>query len=205
MKYSPVLQQVSKELEQRLKRYEPVPVKDYGWENLVWTSPYFRWAHLEKFYTEKVSVLHCVVMPLPNSSAPIYGFDVIEMHGRLTGMFLDITPVTESNFKIRVPPICGEDRAIPQWADFFSEDFCCCIPRPDDLDNGVELLKRYMDLLPHTIEYISDYSYAQQKYIEGQRKNPQTYRMLKSHIGEELAQEFIDNVLWPNVINSTAV
>lgn len=197
MKYSPLLKPIADELYKHLECYNPIEVKDYGWKNHVWESSIFKWAHLEQFYTPKVSVLHCVVMPLPNSHAPIYGFDVIEINQRLTGMFLDLTPVTDFDCGITVPDPLGEDRAVPQWADFFSKDFCCCIPQPGDLNTGLDIFKRYIDLLPKTLEVGADYSKVHKRYIEGQRKNPQTYRMLKSHIGSELAQTFIDTVLWP--------
>lgn len=202
MKYSPLLTPIADELYKLLECYEPITVKDYGWENYVWTSDSFKWAHLEKFYTEKVSVLHCVVMPLPNSYAPIYGFDVIEINGRLTGMFMDLTPVSHKPFPLHVPKITGEDRAIPQWADFFSNDFRCCIPQPTDLHTGVDLFSNYLKELPNTVTNDEDYTVAHQNYVEGQKRNPQTYRMLKSHIGQQLATEFIDNVLWPNIINN---
>lgn len=196
MKYSPLLQQTADALQKRLERYTSVPVKDYGWENHVWTGPYFRWAHLEKFFTSKVSVLHCVVMPLAHSGSTIYGFDVIEMNGKLTGMFLDVTPVADNVYVVQVPQV-GTPRPVPEWGDFFSDDFCCCVPEPDDLIAGIQTLRNYMDLLPYTLESGKDYTPQQHAYIEGQRRNPQTYRMLKSFVGEDTANEFIDTVLWP--------
>lgn len=196
--YSPVLLNLAEQFFERLNRYSKLPVKNYGWENYIWTSPYFSWAHLEKFCTEKVSVFHCVVMPIKNSSAPIYGFDVIEMNGKLTGMFLDVTPVDKNKHNMTLPKV-GKARPVPDWGDFFSDQFCCCEPNEQDINEGFNALLNYLDFLPYTLESNADYTLPQQQYIEGQRKNPQTYRMLKSFVGEEIATEFINTVLWPDI------
>ena len=169
-------------------------VKDYGWENYVWTSDKFKWAHLEKYCTEKVSVVHCVIMPLSNYNAPIYGFDVIEINGNLTGMFLDITPVDDSKYHI---PRVGEARPVPEWGDFFSDQFVCCKPTKESLWTGVDMLIEYLKLLPG--KKTGDYKQQQEKYIQGQRRNPQTFKMLKSHVGEDTATEFMETVLFPDV------
>jgi hypothetical protein len=202
MKYSLVLQQLSDQLSNRFHNSTPLPVKDYGWKNYIWTDTNFRWAHLEMFVTPKVSVLHCVVMPLPSSNAPVYGFDVIEMNGNLTGMFLDITPIVETNCNISLQQV-GMSRPVPEWGDFFSDQFVCCVPdKPTDLEEGVRALDFYLSYLPHSMEPGLDYRPEQQLYVEGQRRNPQTFRMLKSFVGEEVATEFINQVLWPDVINN---
>jgi len=193
-KYSKKLEPIANEIYLALRNNNKINVKDYGWENHVWQSQHFSWAHLEMFCTEKVSVLHCVVMPHKNSSAPIYGFDVIELSGHLTGMFLDLTPVDNKIYDV---PNVGELRKIPEWADFFSPNFLCCKPNESDLLAGSNLLKEYLNMLPSLTE--KDYSEAQQKYINGQRKNPQTRKMLASHIGSEKADEFIEEVLFPNI------
>ena len=193
-KYSEKLRPVANKIYEILRDNNKVLVKDYGWENHVWESRLFSWAHLEMFCTEKVSVLHCVIMPHKNSSAPIYGFDVIELSGHLTGMFLDLTSVDNKTYAV---PRVGEARPIPEWADFFSPNFLCCRPSEHDIWSGVDLLTEYLDMLPYSSE--SDYSKQQQKYIDGQRKNPQTRKMLMSHIGKEKADEFIEEVLFPNI------
>jgi len=193
-KYSKRLEKISDQIYFLLDNNKKVLVKDFGWENHVWNSHFFSWAHLEKFCTDKVSVLHCVIMPHSNSSAPIYGFDVIEISGHLTGMFLDLTSVDGQQYPIQ--PV-GQKREVPDWADFFSPYFICCKPEEKDLQSGVDVLKDYLKLLPSLTNV--DYRPQQQSYINGQRRNPQTFKMLKSHIGKEKAAEFIEQILFPNV------
>lgn len=173
-----------------------VEIEDFGWENYVWTSEKFKWAHLQKFYTEKVSILHCVVMPHKNTNAPIYGFDVNELTGNLIGMFLDLTPVDDQEYYL---PPAGESRPVPTWGDFFSTNFVCCKPEPEDLYLGVDTLKKYVNsVLPGSITG-EDYQKSQQRYIDGQKRNPQTYRMLSKHVGADTARRYIDTILFPNV------
>lgn len=193
-KYSKKLQPIADSIFELLHNNKKLHVNDYGWENHVWGSQLFSWAHLEKFCTNKVSVLHCVIMPNNNSDAPIFGFDVIELSGHLTGMFLDLTPVNQEVFHV---PQVGEKRDIPEWADFFSPNFLCCKPSEEDLWAGVELLKEYLDILPR--DSSADYTTQQQNYIDGQRKNSQTQKMLASFIGKEKADKFIHEVLFPNI------
>jgi len=135
-------------------------------------------------------------MPHFTSNAPIYGFDVIEINGNLTGMFLDVTPtVAEHNIKI---PQVGEPRPVPDWGSFFSKQFVCCKPSKDDVQVGYDVLNKYLGSL--TLGGTSNSMLAQQDYITSQKKNPQTFGMLKSHVGEETAKRYIETVLFPDII-----
>lgn len=194
MKFSTSLRPISDAIYNLLSENTLLEIPDYGWENYVWTSKNFRWAHLENYCSPKASVLHCVIMPHTDRNAPIYGFDVIELNGNITGMFLDITPVNDQEYFL---PRVGTPRDRPAWADFFSTYFVCSRPESlDDVWQGVDILKSYLHLLPGGQD--GDYRKAQRKYTQGQKQNPQTYRMLKSHIGSEQAWEFMENVLFPD-------
>lgn len=199
MPFSTQLNTTAKKIYNLLDHYgSPVPIKDYGWENYLWTSERFRWAHLQKFYSDKISILHCVVMP-HNTNAPIYGFDVNELSGQLIGMFLDLTPVDDRSFFI---PRCGEPRPIPEWGDFFSPMFVCCKPDDKDIDVGVEILQTYLySELPGKADG-SCYLEAQQRYVTGQKKNPMTWRMLEKFVGKETTSEYIETLLFPDIIDA---
>jgi hypothetical protein len=194
-KFSDQFEPLAREFEKRLKQSQSTVIKDYPWDNKIWHSDRFAWAHLERYYTDKVSVLHFVIMPNRNSRSPIFGFDIIEISGVLTGMFLDTTPVPMGV----ILPKVGVTRERPDWADFFSEQFVCVKPNSiADAFESLPVLDMYMTLLPGTCD--EDQGAIQQLYIDGQRRNPQTFKMLKSHIGEEQARKFIDNILFPNII-----
>jgi phycocyanobilin:ferredoxin oxidoreductase len=197
MKYSESLRQVSNQLYDLLENHgTQIGVPDYGWENYVWQSDKFARAHLENYWTEKVSVIHCVIMPHTHTNAPIFGFDAIEINGNLTGMFLDVTPVDDT--PPPTLPRVGEPRPIPEWGDFFSDEFVCCKPDLRDLMMGVYVLNYYLEYELPGIP-TGDNAAGQQRYIDGQRRNPQTFRMLKSHVGEQRAREFMETMLFPTV------
>lgn len=172
---------------------------DWGWENILWSGDKIRWAHLEKYAHPKASILHLVIMPQFNVPAPIYGFDLVELNGNITGMFLDFTPTT----KPTQPAISGQlenPRPIPDWADFFSEYFVCCKPNEAEVEDAIQSLPKYLyilkkqEIVEDTVDLVKQ---KQLQYITGQRKNPQTRRMLIAHCGEEKATQFIDQVLFP--------
>lgn len=193
---SPAIENIYQQILSLFEDDAEVNIPDYGWTNHVWISDKYSWAHLEKFTYKKVNVLHCVVMPHRYSNAPIYGFDIVEMSGNLTGMFLDLTPV--DGFTYAVPDV-GLRREPPAWACFFSDNFCCCKPSENDLQAGVDLLKMYIKTnLPWESDI--DYGKQQQRYIIGQRSNPQTRRVLQAAIGHKRADEFIETILFPDII-----
>lgn len=189
------LQPVIDRILSNFKLDDEMPVQDFGFHHRKWTNDRFRWAHFEHYTTDKVEIVHLVVMPYSNSEAPIYGFDVINISGTLTGMFLDLTPVNGKTFNI---PQVGVSRPVPDWGGFFSPSFVCCKPNSvDEVMTAVDVLEEYLTWLPDMT--MENYTAQQQAYIEGQRANPQTRKMLSAHIGEDKANEYFYNYLWPDV------
>ena len=171
------------------------PVKTFGFDHRKFSNENYQWAHYEDYRTDKVEIVHLVVMPWQNSNAPIFGFDIINISNTLTGMFLDLTPVDNQSFTV---PKVGVDRPVPEWGGFFSDNFLCCKPNSiEDVMTAVDLLSDYLKMLPSITE--DDYSSQQQSYINGQRLNPQTLKMLTAHLGDDMANEYFYNYLWPNV------
>jgi hypothetical protein len=170
-------------------------VQSFGFDHRLFSNDKYRWAHYEHYTTDKVEIVHLVVMPWQNSRAPIYGFDVINISGNLTGMFLDLTPVDSRTWQL---PQVGTPRPVPEWGGFFSDSFVCCKPNSvQDVAVAVDVLTRYLTWLPDMTT--DNYVESQQAYIEGQRQNPQTRKMLAAHIGQEKADEYFYNYLWPDV------
>ena len=198
-----VSQQVANAIAKALNRAGATrqPTEDWGWFNAVWAGGPFRRAHLERLVTHKVDIVHCVVMPHFTDPAPVYGFDLISLGGNLTGLFLDLTPMTDAPYDWTRPTMSGEERDLPDWAGFFSDDFIAVVPTEDDLWAGVRTLRHYLGRLgfycPETKEAVRT---AQQRYTENQRQNPKTHRMLSAVTGgPDSADRFIHEVLWPDV------
>lgn len=186
---------VSEQLLSNFSNDDLQPVKDYGWDHRIWSNEKFRWAHYEHYTTDKVDIVHLVVMPWQNSRAPIFGFDIINISGNLTGMFLDLTPVDDRTFDL---PQLGTPRPRPDWGDFFSDSFVCTKPNHiDEVIIATRILVGYLKWLPDTTN--QDYTDQQQRYIDGQRQNPQTRKMLSAHVGEDKANEYFYTYLFPDV------
>lgn len=186
-------------LDQRWSRTE-VPGGEWEWLNIRWTGDGIRWAHLEEYtMTPKVHILHLVIMPELDNPTPIYGFDLIGLSGQMTGLFIDFTetgvpapPATEYQFR--------DPRPRPDWAYFFSDHFVCVKPNEDELDHATQTLSTWLDIFdrsPRDQMFIDMVREKQYNYCINQQKNDKTRKMLTAHIGQERADQFVDEVLFP--------
>jgi hypothetical protein len=162
-----------------------------------------------------VEVLHAVFYPSFFKPIPIFGFDIIALGGKVTGLFCDFT---RAPFTIEALARSLKDlnhkykdniRTLPEWANFFSEDFVCINPK--GLDEK-ELIQDFSGIFRCFIGYSNweDYTGKYNKmedvkqsintqnfYSLNQRKNDKTSKALAAYIGEEKSKEFIETVLFP--------
>lgn len=171
-------------------------VEEYPWSNDVYHSELFNWGHVEYYEYRTAKIVHCVIMPHANDTAGIFGFDVIEINGTRTGLFIDITPTVGEYIKLTEKDM-GEPRPLPEWAKF-SPSFIAVKPFDDSPKEGLEIMKRYLDTLQVSFGDEKDILSAQQKYSDMQRQNEKTLKMLTSHIGEEKALKFMKEVMFPD-------
>jgi len=182
------------------------------WDNVLLCADSFRRAHVETFeVAERLSVLHVCIFPHLNDPLPIFGFDMIAGPSRVTGIFLDLSPVTD---RLPVPSLrdvvgpaalagFALPRTLPDWGDIFSDEMLAV--RPIDLDEvsrAIALAERALDGVLRARHLPADPAPAeiaagQVRYIAGQRRNEHTLRMLTSFIGLPSARRFIDDVLFP--------
>lgn len=179
-----------------------IETKDYGWFNARYSSPNFRVAHIEKFIQEKFAAIHVCVFPNINDPSPIFGFDIISGKSKITGLFYDLSPVGyETSPFINFIPTKPRER--PEWGDIFSNNWVACKPTVEELDtitkNAYRVLENYLDNLPKISTDINTIIEKQNRYCKQQKLNDQTFSALKFIIGEELASEFMDEVLFPEI------
>ena len=106
------------------------------WDNNLFFSPSIRYGHLEYFCgsNDKIEVLHNVIYPCYFKAIPIFGFDVISLGGKITGIFLDFTPSPFDSADLRKlqetvkHELKDYSRSLPDWAKFFSPDFLALFP-----------------------------------------------------------------------------
>ena len=100
------LKQHAKELQQVIseRAFLVDTGNDYSWTNLVYKSAWTRRAHLDVIdatETKKLYMMHLCVFPHIYDSAPVYGFDIIAGTNKVTGAFLDFSPIGDPNH-----PLC---------------------------------------------------------------------------------------------------
>lgn len=190
---------------------EPADV-DLRWENVLLRSRTFRRAHVETFHVPgRLSVLHVCVFPHLDDPSPIYGFDMVAGPSRVTGIFLDLSPVILPSPAPDLSAIVDAaalssfaiHRALPEWGDIFSNDMLAV--RPVSLDEVhcalglAQTALKAMLQAPRSFATIpkSAIVAGQNRYISGQCRNEHTFRMLSGFVGPQAARRFIDEVLFP--------
>ena len=146
-------------------------------------------AHVETFDVPgRLSVLHVRVFPHLDDPTPIFGFDMVAGSARVTGIFLDLSPVGNWPSAPRLSGVCDPQalagfamrRSPPEWV-------------------GRYLLGRSAGRAPGQ----SGRSREGDRSGDGgarrtaQRRNEHTLRMLAGFIGHTAARRFIDEVLFP--------
>lgn len=173
--------------------------ENFGWENYRYISPNFRLAHVEIFNQQNFMVVHCCVFPHISDPSPIFGFDVITGENKITGVFLDLSPVAldpEPFINISIT----KERERPEWGDIFSPYWLACRPTEQEMImvgyKAGELLTNYFQTLGKigNQELIKS---RQNHYCSQQQQNPHTRRALVNLIGNDRADYFMKEILFP--------
>jgi len=191
-------------------------VNDCDWLNHVYSSPSIRYGHLEYFksHNDAIEVVHSVFFPSYYKALPIFGFDVIGLGGKVSGVFCDYTPAPYNDIFLQ-PAIQSVKerfnlllRPLPEWIDFMSPDFLMITPKDQykEVEEAcIMLFELYIGFAKafdknnkflnweETLLHIE----GQNKYSLGQRKNSKTQKALAKYIGEEASRKFIDETLFP--------
>lgn len=181
----------------------------HSWLNYFYKSPVLRHVHLEYYKAKSIVVLHSNIFPNPMVDLPIFGFDMIAIGDKITGLFFDFTPtltssaVLENGLSNMHKRYKSEVRKLPEWANFFSDHFYCVAPLKEEMD------AIFNDILYYTGHYLrmckdteADYYYninAQNEYCAGQKKNDKTFKALAAEIGDDNAKEFLQTYLFPEI------
>jgi hypothetical protein len=183
---------------------------DDEWVNRYYESNIFRHIHLEYYKTNKICVLHSNSFPNILADVPIMGFDLIALGNKITGLFFDFTPVSEIypslksdliNLKFKFK---SQIRPLPEWANFFSENFYCASPLEEELDEIIsdicKSINRYFEEVNIKFEHLTQKNIEiQNEYCKGQKKNEKTFNALAVEIGKDNAKLFLDNYLFPEI------
>ena len=178
------------------------------WYNNVYKSPIFRHIHLQYYKTNKIGIVHANIFPNATVDFPILGVDFIEIGNKVSGFFFDVTPINanqivqKSLFKFK-NYITSPERKLPEWANFFGDNFICVTPKEEELElifvNSITIIREYLN-------YANDYKdryklniEKQNAYCIGQKKNEKTFKALAADVGEKNAKEFLNNFMFPEI------
>lgn len=180
----------------------PIPTPDYGWENHRFRSPRFRLAHVEIFNQDRFCVVHCCVFPHVNDPSPIYGFDVIAGENKITGVFMDLSPVINGDTAPFLEINIGKSRERPEWGSIFSPHWLACRPSPEEMmiisDEAVRVLVHYLASLGD-VGNREEIVAGQNRYCLNQRKNEHTRKAITKLLGPDGAEEFMSQILFPTI------
>lgn len=187
----------------------PFQKNTHNWLNYFYQSPLFRHIHLEYYKTDKICVLHINTFPDPRIDIPILGFDMIAIGNKITGLFFDFTPILTTYKNLQQDliflkqSIKSPKRELPEWANFFSNDFICVTPLEEELPIILDFIKdNILDYLQTITVFKAKYNTnidLQNKYCQGQKKNNKTLKALTAEIGEKDATLFLNQYLFPEI------
>lgn len=191
--------------------YPERPVESYSrsnWINLVYKSPIFRHIHLQYYNTDRISIIHANLFANPIIDFPILGIDLIEMGGKTSGFFFDITQIgvnkilqkelikLKNNIKSPV-------RILPEWANFFGDNFICVTPEEDEVEfiilNSIVVLRDYLENVKQLNKKYYHNIKVQNDYCIGQKKNQKTFKALAADIGDDNAKHYLDIYMFPEI------
>lgn len=179
----------------------PIETEDFGWENYRFNSTKYRLAHVEIFNQNKFSVVHCCVFPHISDPSPIFGFDVIAGENKITGVFMDLSQTVLESKPFTDIQI-NRTRERPVWGSIFSEDWLACRPTQEEMtsigNEAVRVLTEYLKTLGG-VGLVSEIKPAQNRYCFNQQKNEHTRKALVALLGEDGAERFMSEILFPAV------
>lgn len=191
-----------------------------GWSDKFWKSEKIRKAHLKIIepgneYNKKLWLLHINVFPQPSLNLPILGFDIVSGPNKVSGSFMDYSPVTEerhpylSYFEGLTSNLSWKrEREMPQWAlEIFSPHIVAAggINDGTELDQfcdvGMDAVLFYMKGLSNpAYETGKDFLPIQNKYCHNQKKNVQLHKsILSMGIAMHDKDQYVNEILFEEV------
>ena len=188
-----------------------------GWVNRVWTSTFFRRAHIDVVdarATKGLWMMHCCVFPHLDNPAPIFGYDVIAGKHKITGCFHDFSPAGDHEhpmidwFASEAAKLqWNKTRKLPEWAErIFTGSMIAAgnVQDPAELEQITTIAAKNLDFY---IANIMDSAHShsgtkehQNYYCENQKQNPHTPKVMTSlGLSEDDVRVFIQDCLFPEI------
>jgi len=193
---------------------------DSGWINRTWHNDSVRRAHIDVVDardSKGLWMMHVTCMPVLNSDAPIFGFDVIAGKNKMTGAFLDFSassnpehPMMEGYAESVAEFIPKKKRELPEWARNIFSDHMLAAGNVNTEEEAVAIIELALDNLRAYLEEAPEFVgfgdrdlviASQNYYAHNQQQNPHTPRTMKSlGLPEEDVDLFCRDMLFPKIV-----
>lgn len=188
-----------------------------GWVNRVWTSTFFRRAHIDVVdarATKGLWMMHCCVFPHTHNPAPIFGFDVVAGKNKITGCFHDFSPAGDHEhplidwFASEAAKLqWNKTRKLPDWAERIFTGSMVAAGNVSDPNELAQITRLAINNLNHYIGNIMETAHThsstkdhQNYYCKNQKMNPHTPKVMTSlGLNEEDVGIFIQDCLFPEI------
>lgn len=198
-----------------IESVEEAAAKQFPWANNVYSSNWFRRAHIDIVDAredKKLWMMHVCIFPHFSDPSPIFGFDVVAGRHKITGVFHDFSPAGDPDhpmikwFEDKVSCIqWNKERELPDWAkQIFTSSMVAAsnVNTDEELDKTIEIclenLDYYLNNVGRTMQSNFDFHMAQNRYCYYQKQNPHTPRVMASlGLDEQMVHDFIHKVLFP--------
>lgn len=194
-------------------------------ENRIYCSRVFRKLHIEVAHRQDgLHILHFVMFPRYNYDIPILAMDLVVANDTVSLAIIDACPVRprqqlpnhylETMMQLQETFLeNGEgSRTIPEWGKQIFSPLCVCI-RPqttEELTGFVKysialtrahlLYSRLLDPVEPTsqrnLERLRDIVEGNRRFCDLNKQNKKTVRVLEVAMGKEMAQEYVDKMLF---------
>ena len=209
-----VLEKHSCDLDSILAQHsQEVISQPYSWTSKQYLGKQFRRATLDVIAAKNLWMMHCCVFPKHSSAAPIYGFDIVAGPNKVTGAFLDYSPLAEHTLVDWFGNTVGvynwnKVRELPQWAKQIFSPHMLAIGNIQTTEELHQVLHLSLKTLHHYLNNLVvdegvNSLVTQNYYCQQQKQNPHTKRVLRALGFEETTvEDFIQHELFPECVGS---
>lgn len=203
------------------ERYEEPKMNNLNfknWNDTFWCSNVIRKCHLKTISPKDgkgLWLMHVNLFPRVNIELPILGFDIVAGPKKITGSFMDYSPLygfPHPYHEYMEMCVAGlewnKPRELPPWAsEIFSSDMIAVsnINTDRELDQFIQvttdLVDYYLDNLNmFALESRRDIRPLLNKYCQNQKLNPHLHRsILAMGISEKDKNDYINNILFEEI------
>lgn len=189
-----------------------------GWTDTFWKSNFVSKCHLKTIQPKDAKglwLMHINIFPKEGIELPILGFDIVAGPKKITGSFMDYSPLHGFDHKYnhymksKVKDLTwNKPRELPDWAkEIFSENMIAVgnINTEEELEQFIDVTT---DLLDYYLVNLTNNAFLANrdtkpilnKYCINQKMNPHLHRsILAMGISEEDKDRYVNDVLFEEI------